>query len=374
MDREVLTRKLLLIGYILGILILVAIGMFLAYQVRVAATLLVISIVLAYVLTPPVNFFAQPVSLHLGGARSIVLLRKGLPRVAAIGMVYLLTFALIALSFSYVAPLASREFNHLVKNLPSLTAQGKEIVDKAMEWITPRLPPEAQNFLSTVLVNLSEEIRSFGTELLEKTIPVVVRVFSTVAAIVIIPLVTFYLLMDLEKYRNGFLSLIPSHRREEFTGLLHEIDQMLGRYIRGQIIVCICIGFSVAVVLLLFRLQYAILVGIFAGVIDIIPYVGVAIGMIPALILAIMKSPILALPVLAALYAVHWLEGHVLVPAVQSQSVRLPPLVVVLSLVVGAELGGILGMFLAVPVAGIIRVMTNHYLLAFTRRASQEGV
>ncbi|MEW6278692.1 MAG: AI-2E family transporter, partial [Candidatus Eremiobacterota bacterium] len=133
--------------------------------------------------------------------------------------------------------------------------------------------------------------------------------------------------------------------------------------IRGQILVCLTIGTSIAVVLGWLGVEYAILIGVFAGVIDFIPYAGVALGMIPAFFISLANHGLwAACGVLFVMWCIHQLEGHVIVPAVLGQSVGLPSLVVIASLLAGAELAGIMGMFLAIPVAAIVRVLGQFYV------------
>ena len=157
--------------------------------------------------------------------------------------------------------------------------------------------------------------------------------------------------------------MIPQRWKSDATSLMNDIDEVLGRYIRGQLIVCGTIGASIAVALNLVGLEYATLIGVFAGIVDIIPYLGVAIGMIPAFLVAwVNHSFLFAVFVVVVMEVVHWTEGHVIVPAVIGHSVGLPPLVVMIALGAGAELGGVFGMVFAIPVAAIIRVLCIFYI------------
>ncbi|MCL5773336.1 MAG: AI-2E family transporter, partial [Firmicutes bacterium] len=128
--------------------------------------------------------------------------------------------------------------------------------------------------------------------------------------------------------------------------------------------VCLVIGASITLALFLWRVDYYFLIGAFSGIIDIIPYIGVIVSLVPAFLLGLIKyqSLVIALGIVATLELIHYLEGHIIVPTVVGQSVGLPPLVVIISLIIGAELMGIMGMFLAIPVAAIVRVTVNYYI------------
>jgi predicted PurR-regulated permease PerM len=371
---ETLKRRLLLTLFILEICGLMAVGIFILYHIKFAAILLSISILLAYVLAPLINIFAHPISVILPHkinwrgqtvrlfSKERIYLTKGFRRIWAIAVVYLILLSLLGLISTYVAPVISSEFLRFLRSLPEMAKQTKEGLANLNAWLIPKLPPGSEVFLAQLVEQVAGSIQSLGDNLLQNTFPMLKKLFSNLAGTLLVPLMTFYILMDTERYRNAFLYLFPKHKREEMSNVLIEIDRVLGHYIRGQIIICICIGISVTVALLLWRIDYAFLIGAFAGIVDIIPYAGVIIGMIPATLLALFKSPLTALLVIITLEVIHWTEGHILVPSIIGRSVHLPPLVVLIALIIGAELMGILGMFLAVPMAAVIRVIINYYL------------
>jgi len=183
------------------------------------------------------------------------------------------------------------------------------------------------------------------------------------AAFLLVPLLTFYILMDSGRYRSGFLRLIPAERRADMQVLMGRIDATLGRYIRGQLIVILSVSITITVALELMGVEYALLIGIFAGVTEVIPYAGVAMGLVPAFLIALLKGGLwFAILVVVVMEIIHWLQGHIVVPAVMGHSVNLPPLTVMIALIAGFELGGIMGMVVAIPLAGIARVVVLHRL------------
>jgi predicted PurR-regulated permease PerM len=377
LETEALKKKLLLIVYVLGLLALFYILSVLLVKVSLAVGMLTVAILLAYVLAPLVSFFNNPIiitiplRISLGKIivrvrreeKRVTVLKKGLPRVVSISLVYLIMAVILFITISYVVPIINHEFFKLFSNLPNMGEKIRQLTNDTMAWLGPRLPEGASEFLQPILNKAVDELQKWLIASLQHLMTFTTRLFTLLAEALITPLITFYILMDVDKYKKGFLSLIPAHRHGEINGILHEIDMMLGRYIRGQLIVCLCIGISVTIALKLFDIDYAYLIGAFAGIIDIIPYVGVIIGMIPAVFLALVnKSLLTAILLLMTLEAIHWSEGHIIVPAVVGHSVRLPPLVVLVALIMGAQLGGVMGMLVAVPVAAIVRVMVNHYI------------
>jgi len=382
-QTDSIKAKAYFVWYVLGILTLLFIIFTVLSFLKHVVILLSVSIIIAYVLAPFVEFFTHPIELHIADSlklgrmsvklpfknKKVVLHKKGFSRIISIIIVYLILLFFVLLTIFYLVPIISTQFTNLINNKHIYIKHAVDLYEQTSQWIMPRLPESIKEQLPELWARTTEELRTFGIGVLQHSIPIVQHFLSYFALVFIIPFVVFYILMDVDKYKNGFMSLIPQARKADIGELLHEIDLVLGRYIRGQLLVCLVIGVSVTIALLILDIQYAVLIGVFAGIIDIIPYVGVAIGMIPAVIIALFKSPLYALFVLAVLYLIHWSEGHIIVPNVVGQSVGLPPLVVIVSLIIGAETMGILGMFLAVPIASVIRVIVNHMV----KRISSES-
>ncbi len=316
------------------------------------ANVLAVSILLAYLISPAVN----------------ALVRRGVSRTLAITLVYLLLAGLVAFFVAFLVPVATREFEKLLGNIGGLanTLEGLlgTVMSRLHDWAPAALKPslDPRRF---ELDDLALRLQREAPALLGGSLPGVFVGVKSAAGILggafLVPLLTFYILMDADKYRRGFMSVVPRSWRPAASELLSRIDLMLGRYIRGQLIVCVSIGFFVAAALSALGVEYAILIGIFAGVVDIIPYVGVLIGLVPAFLIALINKGLFwAILTVIVLECIHWLEGHIVVPAVVGHSVGLPPLTVMVALLAGAELAGVMGMLVAIPVAAIFRVVAEY--------------
>lgn len=381
-------RRFLLLGWIAGLLALFGVLVWFLNKIHIVASILAVAVLLAYVLSPLVEFFTHPVRLVLPSTlalpgslpairlsehpRTFTLMTRGLPRVAAITVVYLILAIVISLAVAYVMPLVHEQFVTLTTNLTSLFSNLQVTVESALEWLRLNSPAFLQPWVSQVDPN-DLRLEHFAREL-QSQIPTMVGttfsgVFSGVkfavgmlATIVLVPLFSFYILLDGDRYSRAFMRLVPQRWKDETHSLIRQIDDVLGRYIRGQLIVIVTVAISITVVLSMLGVEYAILIGIFAGVTEVMPYVGVAMGMVPAFIVALVQKGFwFAVMVVAVMEVVHWAQGHIVVPVVFGHSVGLPPLVVMVALGAGAELGGIMGMVLAIPAAAIIRVLGNHY-------------
>ncbi len=343
-----------LVAYLIGLVVLLSVALWFLQHVHMVANVLAVSILLAYLMSPAVN----------------ALVRRGMARTLAITVVYLLAAGLVAFFVAFLVPVVTREFEKLLENIGGLanTLEGLlgTVVGRLHDWAPASLKPslDPRRFeLDDLALRMQREAPAILGGTLSGLFVGVKSAAGIVGGAFLVPLLTFYILMDAEKYRRGFMSAVPRPWRPAASELLTRIDLMLGRYIRGQLIVCVSIGFFVAVALSALGVEYALLIGIFAGVVDIIPYVGVLIGLVPAFLIALINKGLFwAILTVVVLECIHWLEGHIVVPAVVGHSVGLPPLTVMVALLAGAELGGIMGMLVAIPVAAIIRVVAEYYI------------
>ena len=174
------------------------------------------------------------------------------------------------------------------------------------------------------------------------------------------PILAFYFARDKDQIRRKVMSWIPARSREEVSNLIGEIDAVVGGFVRGQLLVAMIMAVMISVGLWLAGIDSPFLIGTAAGILDLIPYFGPLLGAIPALMIGVLKSPLHILYVAAVFAAANQIETAVLSPRIVSGYVGLHPLVVIFSLLAGAYIWGLLGMIVAVPLAGILRVLLRY--------------
>ncbi|MCL6450317.1 MAG: AI-2E family transporter [Acetobacteraceae bacterium] len=185
---------------------------------------------------------------------------------------------------------------------------------------------------------------------------------SGFVALILGPVVAFYILRDLPRIRERFCALLPPRVRGEVLSLVGDVDQALGGFVRGQLLVASAVGVLAALGLSLLRVRFALVLGLLAGVTDLIPYFGPAVGALVASGVALLQSLPLALEVGALFFAIQQFESAVLSPHVVGSRVGLHPVVVIFALLVGGHFLGFWGLLLAVPVAAVARVLVYHLL------------
>jgi predicted PurR-regulated permease PerM len=310
-------------------------------RIRAVVYILIGSIFLAYLVYPAVQR-----------------LRRRMPLLIAILLVYALILVAFALAMLFVVPHIVADIGALIRHYPELVARLNGLIYDPNDPITSRLPDWMRRQIAQVPTELALWVRVHGFETFGHLIYVLVGTFAAVATFIIVPLITAYLLLDLDHLKQGFASLLPEDRWHAALALMADVDGVIGGFIRGQLIVALMVGGLITLALTLLHVHYAFLLGLLAAVGDLIPYVGAVLAFIPAFTSAWLTNGwINALVVAAAFAVIYEVEGHLIAPNVVSKQVSLSPFIVLLALLVGAELGGLFGMLIAVPIAGVLRVL-----------------
>jgi predicted PurR-regulated permease PerM len=172
------------------------------------------------------------------------------------------------------------------------------------------------------------------------------------------PVMAFYLLVDLPRLRRGAMALVPPARREEIRGLMDRIGQAVGGFFRGQLLVALFVGVASSIGLWAIGLPFWLLVGMVAGVFNLVPLVGPFIGGGLAVIIALISGePIKAVWAALVLLAVQQIDNHLISPNVMGRTVQLHPVVVMLALLVGASFAGLFGMLVIVPLVAVAKII-----------------
>jgi predicted PurR-regulated permease PerM len=288
-------------------------------------------------------------------------LNERLPLWLAMLVVYVLFGFFVLVALSYVVPPAIADVQSLSKALPKLENDTRNALmgphvpvistlPAAMREYLLRLPSEIGNFITTITA------ASLGNFL-----SVVLSVLSLGAIFVAMPVVSVYMLYEAEPIKRQFLGMLPASRRDRAKNILAELDAVLGGYVRGQLAIALIVGILVWLMLALFHVPYALLIGVWAGIFDVVPYLGALAGAIPGIFLAaVTNGAVDAVLVTAGFAAIYQIEGSLIAPHIVSRTVRISPLAAIFALLVGGELFGIVGVLVAVPVAGAIRVLIDN--------------
>lgn len=338
-----ITRRSLIIGILI---VLAMLAVLFLWQVRGGLYPFVIAFLLAYILNPAVDWLTA----------------KGFKRVWAIALLYLAVFSVVIVGGSSLVPLLVRDLEAFGRELPLMTAKGEELL-YAIQWHYQHsaLPPSLRTSLDQGLISMQAAAQGF----VASVVAAILGLLSHIIGLVISPVLAFYLLHDWHELSEAALGLLPTSWRQEAIQVGRDVDKVLSGVIRGQLTIAVIVGILVSVGLYLLGVRYALIIGILAGMLDIIPYFGAFIGAAPAVTVALLDSPLLALKVTLLFFIIHQTEGTIIGPKILGENVDLHPLTVIFCLFVGEEVAGLAGMLLGVPVAGVAKVLCRHLLRLF---------
>jgi len=312
---------------------------------------------LAPVLTP---FVAAALLAYIGDPLADRLQRIKMPRTVAVVCVFLLTFLFVALLFLLVVPLIESQVGALLKALPGIIAEVEQV------WL-PRLMPllgvEAGDNIgiAAFLSKYGDMAGSWGATLLVSLSKSGGAVAAAVISLFLVPILTFYLLRDWDWIMHRLSVLIPSAQRETVVMLARQTDDVLGGFLRGQVMVMMALGIMYSVGLSIVGLHYAIAIGIVAGLVSFVPYLGFVFGIFLAgLTVIIEPDPWLRLLGVVATFSIaQMIEGSVLTPKLVGDRIGLHPVIVIFSIAAGGQLFGFFGILLALPAAAVVSVLVR---------------
>ncbi|HRV95544.1 MAG TPA: AI-2E family transporter [Anaerolineae bacterium] len=328
------------------VVVAVALGFLLLYQIRLVVIILFTAIIIGTALKPLTDKLSDwGVSPLLG-----VILIYGVVSVSLAGLAILIT------------PLLVKQITAIMASLPdyyqsfrSTLTQSSNLFLQQLSW---RLPPDFE------LSSLSPGVDG-GPEIdpVTQAIAMVSLALKSLFIIIATFILSLYWTLDSERTKRNLLLLIPGQYRDGARLLFEEMEAKVGAYIRGQAILCLVIGGLSLVAYLIIGVPYAFALALFAGLMEAVPYVGPILGAIPALAVAASVNPQQAIWVLVASLIIQQIENTFLVPRVMSQAVGVNSFVSLLAIFAFGTLGGILGVLLAIPIAAILQLLLNRFLL-----------
>lgn len=292
-------------------------GIWLVFLIKDLLLVLFSSIILMSSLAPLVKWFTH----------------FRIPKPLGIAIVYIIILGIVAGILASIIPPLVEQTRKLIIILPPIVAQLFNITNFN------------DSFFSTELSNISKNLVSFT-----------IALFDNILTIILLLVLTFYLLMEKDNVENRIANLFIG-REERAKKSIIQIEEKLGSWLRGQVILSLIIGVLSYIGLIILNIPYALPLAVLAGVLEAVPVIGPIISSIPAILIALTISPILALITASIYFVIQQAENNLIVPQVMKRAVGLNPLVVILTIAVGSKLLGISGALLAVPIAAVIQIV-----------------
>lgn len=321
--------------FIVKIILIVLGGAFL-YLIRSILAILLISILLTTAISPFVDLIHK---------------KKKLPRWLGILIIYLGIISIFFLIIGLLFPALIKEFQNFIDKIPYFY----EVIINKFNAISD---PNIQNTIKTTIVNF---VNSIANKI--ETGNTIFQSFSSIVTgfsfFIMILIVTFYMSMEEDGTARLIKSIVPKQYHTFSLSLLNKIQKTVGSWLKGQLSLCLIIAALSYIALIILGVNYSLLLAIFAGAMEIVPYIGPVLGAVPAVIIGLTQSPIKGLFVLIIFVLIQQLENNFIVPKVMKKSVGLNPLIVIIVIMIGVKIAGMAGALLAIPFTAIIQVIAR---------------
>lgn len=311
---------------------------------------LIISVVLAYVINPVVNYLQT----------------KSIPRKFGVLIVYIGFILVLSLLFVVVIPRTTEELRNFVVSLPSMAEEISSWFQKYSAELAKNSNLDIQGFTKGIEDQFNNYIESFQVELADRIKSLasgMYTMFGKIISFILILIFTYYFSVDKERIKVNIYKNIPRRYKSDILFLSDKINQALLAFLKGKLLLAFFVGLATMVMLVLLGVDFAIVIGIITMIADIIPYIGPFLGFLPAFFFALIDSKIKAFWVGVLFIFLQWAENNILAPKILGSRTGLAPIVVLLCIVVGGGTFGVVGMIFSVPIFSIILILKDFVLL-----------
>jgi predicted PurR-regulated permease PerM len=336
---------------VLLIVVGAAVSVWALHRLAAVALVLILAALFAYVIAPLVQLAERPIRIA-GRPRRV-------SRAAAIAAVYVLLAGSVSAGAALLWPSATAQVDEITARAP---AYAQSILAWEHGWSRYyerlRIPIELRKRIDASVLAADDA----AIEYARGSVMELVGTLSYLPWLLLIPILAFFLLKDATSVRRTIVKALPHHGQLRGHRLFEELHATLVAYIRAQLLACVLVGTICGVGFAVLGIPYAVLLGVLAAVLEFIPLVGPLLVAIVAAIVGALHAPILALWAVGFLGVVRLIEDYVIYPRLIRRGMHLHPLAVIVAILVGAELDGVAGMFLAVPAAATATVAYRHWL------------
>src|SRR5690625_843279 len=282
--------------------------------------------------------------------------RFKIPRIPAILLVFLLIAALLTLFILYIFPIAQKQFENLVANIPKMvkSSQNFLVILQSYNIVIPEQIDEAiDHFMSNIQTYIENTMSYlFG---------LIANLITFIASLFLIPFFLFFMLKDSQKFIPFITQGFNKKRAENIKSLLSKIDETLTAFIQGQLIVSFILGILLFIAYLLIGLNYALTLALFALVMNVIPFIGPLLAVIPALIVGAFQDPMMVVWVGLVTLVAQQIESNFVSPNVMGRVLALHPLTVITVILAAGSIAGFLGILFAVPAYAVLKTIYVHF-------------
>jgi predicted PurR-regulated permease PerM len=295
-------------------------------------------------------------------AAVIGLLRRIMNKHLAVAVTFIGMFAALAILITIVGPPLVKQVQLFAAALPEATIRAHSVLSDPNSEIGRRLSTSFRDDLAELPNRVFSLLTRYAVALGRQGLSAILAGVSLALVFIIIPVLAAYALFDYLDLQRALVGFFPKERRPQVIAIMHDLSDVMGAFVRGQALDGLCVGFMIYVLLLVMRVPFALVIAVAAGVLNLIPYAGAIAGFIPSVLLALAYNGWQnALIVGIGFAVIQQIDGDIIVPRIMNASVKLSPVIVILSIIAFGSQFGILGALVAVPIAGMLRVLKLHF-------------
>lgn len=304
-----------------------------------------LALFLAYFFSPLYNF----------------LLAKGLKKSISIFIIFLIILSFTIVFLFFIIPNTINELNQLYKEIPGLLTGLQNILFSFEPFFNRIMDSEnLETFIGNIFTEIQKSLLTFSRIAIFALSSFVTK-FGF--GIFIIPLILYYLLIDMDLFKDNLLIFVSPPSKKDYKEIVMEIDKILSNFIRGRLIVCFLVGALITFGLYLLRIKFFLIIGMISGILNFIPYFGPIVGWALSMFFTIGKPWSVYIMVTVIFIAVNQIEAFWLNPKILGKELGLHPLTIIFSVLIFGGLLGFLGVLFAIPLAAVIKVITYRYLI-----------
>ena len=327
----------------------------LLYLIRGALLPFVLGGALAYIFDPAVSWIERRMPGMSG--------RPELKRLVSIFIMFAVAGGVAGAVLIAVIPPMIAEFGQFLDILPQLIRESRVTVEGWNDQISKNIPEEMRALVDRVVENAGTSLIDAGQGFVVRTLGVVSRTLTVILGLAAVPLFLFYVLKDREKILEGMVNTLSPEPRRHARNVATILNGVFSSYVRAQLFLGLVVGLMVFVGLWLLGVRFAPILGLVAGIFELVPIIGPWIGAIPGIVVVLATAPDKVIWVALLYLGVQLIENSLLVPRIQSQALNLHPVMIITVLIVGSEVAGLWGIILGPPLAAAAREVFLYFLV-----------
>lgn len=284
---------------------------------------------------------------------------RKLPRWASITFVLVVVIFAFWLIYALIAPVIGEQAGSLAKNTPQMINEGEKWVDYLLSH-RDDLPPQAQDSVESAINDVSKNLNDWTVGFGSWLLAFLQNLFQALFLLVLAPFFLVYMLKDHEKFAPFVAGFFSGERRTWMRKTLHDLDVTLRSYIQGQLLVSFLVGVMLLIGYLVIGLDYALLLALFGMITNVIPFLGPYLAVVPAMFIALLQEPQMALYVAVIMLIAQQIESNFISPNVMGKALDIHPLTVITVILAAGNIAGIWGVILAIPFYGVVKTIASN--------------